>query len=405
MGKIDDLILAKDVISSNEELKKKIKKYNEITDRKDSLQEKLSELNDRIDMFEYSEGTESDLYQEVSETEESIEELDEELKKIGDVEVLQSKYEQQENKVLETTGASSTSEFYELEEKFLENLIFNEDIANVGESPEEYFKKLIQLYGEEELAHYSRYAPVYKENDPDNIYENYYDEYEESYEDNLEESYEEDFDGLEIHEKLANDDSTVYFAYPHTLHDFIQGKEDQLVGIASTQSLKTALLASKLRTIDEVDMDVSAAINEYSEETYKYGKNYCYNDEYGIPDTRGTLLNLAVLPILEDRNFYMYLVKHIDETQLPIKNLVAYIDPEFINEQFINDLKKARETKTYEYQNEETNNRRDESIDGELIAWLEGKEKTLTSLEKEEKKISEEEQLIDMQKDGQNKGE
>ena len=192
---------------------------------------------------------------------------------------------------------------------------------------------------------------------------------------------------------------------PHTLHDFIQGKEDQLVGIASTQPLKTALLASKLRTIDEVDMDVSAAINEYSEETYKYGKNYCYNDEYGIPDTRGTLLNLAVLPILEDRNFYMYLVKHIDETQLPIKNLVAYIDPEFINEQFINDLKKARETKTYEYQNEETNNRRDESIDGELIAWLEGKEKTLTSLEKEEKKISEAEQLIDMQKDGQNKGE
>lgn len=405
MGKIDDLILAKDVISSNEELKKKIKKYNEITDRKDSLQEKLSELNVRIDMFEYSEGTESDLYQEVSEIEESIEELDEELKKIGDIEVLQSQYEQQENKVLETTGASSTFEFYELEEKFLENLIFNEDIANVGESPEEYFKKLIQLYGEEELAYYSMYAPAYKENDPDNIYAYYYDEYEESYEDDLEESYEEDFDVFGTHEKLADDDSTMHFAYPHTLHDFIQGKEDQLIGIATTKPLKTALLVSKLRTIDDVDWDVRDVLNDYSEEAYKYGKNYWLNDESGIIDTENTLLNLAILPILEDRNFYMYLVKNTDETQLTIESLVLYIDPELVNEQFINDLKNVRETKIYEYQNEEINNRRDESIEGELLSWLEGKEKTLTSLEKEEEKISEAEQLIDMQKDGQNKGE
>ena len=323
----------------------------------------------------------------------------------------------EKEKVFEEHGIHSEVEFEELKEKFLENLIFNENIANMGENASEYFQKLIQLYGEKELADYGKTEPLYKDNDPYNMYSDY-EEYEESYDED-EGKYEDDFyfrDGIssekeendyDIEEYEANDDSEIHVSYVHTLYDFVTGKEDELINVASTKHLKAALLASKLRTLNELDVgSIFETFIEYSEELSKYGKldKMCYTDEYGLVDEKATLFDFANLPILNDKNFYMYLVKNNDETLISIDKLLEYLDPEIVNEQFINNLKKARETKKYEYQNDETNSKSEENINDELLAWHEGKEKTLASLEQEEKKISEAEALIEQQNKGQNIG-
>ena len=118
-------------------------------------------------------------------------------------------------------------------------------------------------------------------------------------------------------------------------------------------------------------------------------------------------INLLVFCTISKRIFASVDIQNVKKTMIAEVGSIKPKDLEYEGYQIVSSNINFNRSGDYQvvYRNEETNNRRDESIDGELRAWLEGKEKTLTSLEKEEKKISEAEQLIDMQKDGQNKGE
>ena len=111
MRKIDDLIEVKKAISVNEDLEKKIKRCYEIESEIDSIRkEKLDDLYDKIDNFEYVESSYDYLQDEVIELEESIEKLEEELKGLGGIEFLQNQYEQQDaelDEMLESIGIGS----------------------------------------------------------------------------------------------------------------------------------------------------------------------------------------------------------------------------------------------------------------------------------------------------------
>lgn len=359
MSKIDDLIEVKKAISVNEDLEKKIKRYYEIESEIDSIH-----------------------------NEESIEKLKDELKGIGGIELLQTQYEQQDaelDEMLESIGIGSKYEFDFEKRKYLEYLVSTEYISTIGEKPDTFFEKLIELYGEKELANFSYTG-----------YEEYFpSEYEED----------EDYEDYEDYDSYQSDEEGSY--YTHRISDFVSGDEDKIIGLVSDPTLREVLLASKLEFIDGNGRgDVIQYIQEYVDGATKKGHNHndmVFLDKYGGIDIEETLANFSILPISKDKNFYLYLAKHLDEMKLPSETLLKYINPDMIDEKFTKTYNEVVNSRKYEYTDEFSSSPKITSRK-DLIEWLEGKEKELSVLEKEEKTISETEALIDQQKDGQDIG-
>ena len=387
MSKIDDLIEVKKAISVNEDLEKKIKRYYEIESEIDSIRkEKLDDLYDKIDNFEYVESSYDYLQDEVIELEESIEKLEEELKGLGGIEFLQNQYEQQDaelDEMLESIGIGSKYEFDFEKRKYLEGLVSTEYISEIGEKPDTFFRKLIELYGEKELADFS-YTYGGEEDFPSEYEEDFPSEYEE-------------------HDNYQSDAEESYYTYH--ISDFVSGDEDEIIGVVSNPTLREVLLASKLKFIDGNDRgDVTQYIQEYVEGAIKKGHNdMAFLDEYGGIDIEETLANFSNLPISKDKNFYLYLAKHLDEMNLSSETLLKYIDPDMVDENFTMTYNNVVNSRKYEYTDEFSYSHKITSSK-DLVEWLEGKDKELSILEKEEKTISEAEALIEQQKDGQDIG-
>lgn len=381
MSQIDDLITVKNAIITNDDLEKKIRRCYEIESRLDQLQAELDEIYDKLDNFEYPEYSEEYLQARSFELEESIEKLKKELDELGGVKLLQAQYEQQDtelDEMLESIGIDSKYEFDDKTRKYLESLVSTEHISTIGEAPEHFLKKLIELYGEKELAHFT-----YTVGEMEMLYDSEHeDEYEEDY------------------------DSNSHYIY-YTISDFVSGDEDKIIGLVSDTTLRKVLLASKLKFMNTNGIgDVAQYIREYANGASEHGHNdVVFLDEYGDVDIEDTLANFSILSISKDKNFYLYLAKYLDEMQLSFETLLDYIDPDMVDQEFglaladvINTKQQYGYLDNFSYSPKTSTNRA-------LIEWLEGKEEELSALEKEQKTISEAEALIDQQKEGQDIGE
>ena len=382
MGKIDDLIAVKNAIITNDGLEQNINRCYKIKSKIDSLQEDLDYLYDKLDNLEYPEYLGDRLQAETIELEESIEKLKKELDELGGVEFLQSQYEQQDaelDEMLETIGVGSKYDFDHEKRKYLESLVSTEYISTIGEEPDAFFKKLIELYGEKELADFS-YTYGYEED--------FTAEYEEEQED---------------YDNYQSDVEEPHHTYQ--ISDFVSGDEDKIIGLVTDTTLREVLLASKLKFMNTNGIgDVSQYIQEYIDGAGEHGHNdIAFLDEYGGVDLETTLANFSKLPISKDKNFYLYLAKHLDEMQLPFETLLEYIDRDMIDEDFSMAYSEVAHNKTFEYIDQFSYTPK-KITDRALIEWLEGKDKELSALEKEEKTISEAEALIDKQKEGQDIG-
>lgn len=353
MGKLDDLIAIRNAINVNDELEQRIKRYYENESSLDAKQK-------------------------------------EELNELGGIEFLQSQYEQQDAKLdemFESIGVGSKYEFEDEKRKYLETLVSKEHISTIGEEPEDFFKKLIELYGEKELTNFT-FAGEEKEWMPEN--EDY----------GIEMSYE-DY-GIEMSYDYENEDD-LYNNYTYRISDFVSGNEDKIIGLVSDTTLREVLLASKLEFMNTNDIgNVDQYIREYANGANEHGHNAVFLDEYGDVDIEDTLACFSNLPISKDKNFYLYLAKYLDEMEVPFETLLDYIEPNMIDDEFGLELAEVSNTKQYEYQDEFSY---ELPVKQTLLTWLKSKEDELSSLEKEEKTISEAEALIDKQKEGQDKGE
>ena len=212
-------------------------------------------------------------------------------------------------------------DFYEYKTQFLNQLVSTQHIRDVGEDPKEFFKKLIELYGEDELADFG--------------YREYYDE--------VADFETEDYD---IEDYDIDDNSRLF-----TISDFVFGEEDELIELISDEDLRKELLASKLEYLYKNGVDIARYIQEYVDAAAKHDiSNLVYLDEYEEVDLEATLSDFASLPISQDRNFYLYLVKHLDEMGVNFETLLYYIDPNMIDEEFGTALAQVKNTKQYEYQ-------------------------------------------------------
>ena len=217
----------------------------------------------------------------------------------------------------------SLFDFYEYKTRFLNQLVSTQHIRDVGEEPKEFFKKLIELYGEDELADFG------------------YREYSDEVADFETEEYIEDYDIYDI------DNNSRLF----TISDFVFGEEDELIELISDEDLRKELLASKLEYLYKNGVDIARYIQEYVDAAAKHDiSNLVYIDEYEELDLEATLSDFASLPISQDRNFYLYLVKHLDEMGVNFETLLDYIDPNMIDEEFGTVLAQVKNTKQYEYQ-------------------------------------------------------
>ena len=213
----------------------------------------------------------------------------------------------------------SLFDFYEYKTQFLNQLVSTQHIRDVGEEPKEFFKKLIELYGEDELADFG--------------YREYYD-------------YIDDFETKEYIEDYDIDTNSRLF----TISDFVFGEEDKVIELISDEDLRKELLASKLEYLYKNGVDIAKYIQEYVDAAAKHDiSNLVYLDEYEEVDLEATLSDFASLPISQDRNFYLYLVKHLDEMGVNFETLLDYIDPNMIDEEFGTALAQVNNTKQYEY--------------------------------------------------------
>lgn len=327
---------------------------------------------------------------------------------------------------------------------YLEHLVSELHITEMGEEPAVFFKKLIELYGEEYLSEF-RY--VYRE---ELEYPRYYDvedmklwirerfRQEEVFggEPSIEEIYErfqgvtreelyEALDGFltkeEIDEEIEKENLDVMdtgdITWTYTIFRFINGSEDEVIDLVSDKKLRENLLASKLMSIyRDNDSGIYYAVREcfyeYVDALTKNGQatrsklDYDFDilstgyvmdgmlhwDDYGHAEFEDTLAEFSMWGISKDRNFYLYLAKHLDEEQLPLETFIKYIDPDMIDEEFIQELVGARNSKQYEYQDRFA---KPPQIRKAMEAGLNEKEETLKKLEDEAKEISEAETLIE----------
>lgn len=380
MSQMDDLInliTVKNAITASDDLEQKIRRCYEIERKIDSLQEELDEIYDQLDNFEYPEYSEEYLQSESFELEESIEKLKKELDELGGAELLQAQYEQQDTELeelLKSIGIDSKYEFEDKKRKYLGSLVSTEYISTIGEDPEDFFKKLIELYGEKELADFT-----YAGEEMEMLYDS---------------DYEEDYDNSISH-------------YTYRISDFVSGDEDKIIGLVSDTTLREVLLASKLKFMNTNGIgDVAQYIREYVNGASEHGHNdVVFLDEYGDVDIEDILANFSILPISKDKNFYLYLAKYLDEMQLSFETLLDYIDPDMVDQEFGLTLANVINSKQQYGYSDDFSYSSKTSTDRALIEWLEGKEEELSALEKEQKTISEAEALIDQQKEGQDIGE
>lgn len=384
MSQIDDLITVKNAITTNNELQQKIDSYHEIESEIDSVKAALYEEEDLIELYEYN-GDEADdyLYADVDDFDDTIAELGKELEELGDIEVLKAQYEQQDtelDEMLKSIGIDSKYEFGDKKRKYLETLVSTEHISTMGEEPEDFFKKLIELYGEKELAAFTY-----------TVEEMLYDS---EYEDEYGDEYEEDYDN-------ANSN------YTYRISNFVSGDENKIIGLVSDTTLREVLLASKLKFMITNDIgDVVQYIQEYVDGASEHGhNNVAFLDEYGGVDIETTLANFSILPISKDKNFYLYLAKYLDEMELSFETLLDYIDPDMVDQDFGITLTDVLNTKQQYGYFDDFSYSPKTPTDRALIEWLEVKEEELSALEKEQKTILEAEALIDQQKEGQDIGE
>lgn len=252
------------------------------------------------------------------------------------------------NQELESFKGAEYISFYNFngyKRQFLEQLISEQHISKVEEDPQTFFKKLIELYGEKELAlfNYTIESPYYGYGENDLDEDDYDDNY---YDSNL--GYEDDFDDdYDIEDKVHVD---VY-----RLHDFIWGKEDEIIGDVSSVELRKTILASKLMTLMDNGPYIEGYIQQYADEAVINGKQadsiLCL-DEYGFVDFESTLINFDRLPISDDGNFYLCLATHLEEMGLSFEDFNKYISPDYFGDRFSSELAKASNTRRFTYQND-----------------------------------------------------
>jgi len=262
----------------------------------------------------------------------------------------------------------------------LSQIISEQHIRDI-EDPKKFFKKLIDLYGEEGLARF--YHDEYSSEDLDNI----------SYNDETEE--------------YEYDSNTSFPSKTYTISDFIAGEEDKIIELITDETLRRKLLESKLKFMNvNSTADITQHIQEYVDGAIEHGhNNVAYLDEHGMVNIESTLANFENLPISKDKNFYAYLATHLDEMNLPFETFLEYVDPDMIDDAFGPDLCAAKNTLQYQYKDEYAY--KEPPLNPELLAWLEDKNDKLTSLETEAKTLSETEALREELegKKGQNIGE
>ncbi|MCL2382999.1 MAG: hypothetical protein FWC79_02315 [Oscillospiraceae bacterium] len=180
--------------------------------------------------------------------------------------------------------------FIDAKDDFLSKLIRDHHIGE-EENPQQMFKKLLELYGENHLAnHIERIS--YEE---DEDYEYGEDEEIEDHE------YDED------EEVISEDSVRIPFVY------YISGHEDELIDLVTDEDLKGKLLESRLQGIQRSD-----GLEEYFRKRFSDGKNIELHDgtyfEYNDPNVSNIIRDLHFLGILKDEEFYTVLLECKDDT-------------------------------------------------------------------------------------------
>ena len=387
MYKIDDLISVNKVITSMESLNQKIRRYYQIERELELLQEEYESVSRSLDNFEYTEESESYLQAKSIQLEENMGGLRKEMEELGSIDSLQTQHEEKSTEVDESLRSLGINDIYEFEEtkrKYLGNLLLTEHISAMVENPEAFFKKLIELYGEKNLAQFT-----YLGEETEML-----DDFEDEHEYEEDEGYEEDYDDFNFH-------------YPCKISNFIFGEEDKIIGSVSDTTLRETILASKLEFMNSNGIgDISQYMQEYVDGVKGHTHNeVAFLDEFGNIDIEDTLANFSMLPISKDKNFYLYLAKYLDEMQLPFETFLQYINPDMLDQEFRLALTDVANTKQVHGYLGNVSDLSQIETDKALLEWLEGKNERLSALENEQKIIVDAKKLIERQNDGQNKGE
>ena len=257
----------------------------------------------------------------------------------------------------------------DVKRKFLGELISQSHISEMSEEPRAFFSKLIRLFGEDELADFSYVIGV----------------------DGNELGYE------ELEEEYDNDESKEPFWKKH-ISDFVYGEEDTIIGLVRTDKLRTALLGSKLMFIHtNGEGNTYECFDEYVEKAKEYNTYDCaYFDDFGYIDYEDTLNNFGMLPISDDKNFYLYLLKH---KLIPSETLMQYIKKPLLKDaDFVLDMQTVASTGEFSYNP-------DYAYSPDIFKALAQKRATRNNLEIEAERLGEAEALVDKQQKGQGKGE
>lgn len=283
----------------------------------------------------------------------------------GLIDTKQQEYEQSEFEFIEFAKSEgytivSNADFaLDVKPEFIKKAFLEHHITDLGANSRETFEKLVKLYGEDYLS--NLVVSEYEKN--------------------------------EYADKEYADEDVV--EYKRTIEDFISGEEDRLIGLVNNDILRRKVLASKLQRLDSYEtVDIRQYIQEYVEEASSNGvKNSVFEDEFGYVDFDDTMANFSMLPISNDKNFYLFLAKYLKEMNIPLETYVDYIPQEFIDDKFGSELANVVNTGEYSYQMEfaETSER---PVSPELLAWLEEKEDELSAEEKTKKTIDETKALL-----------
>lgn len=402
--KIDDLIKYKKVYKQAENLRTQL--YNAIEGQEEYLQKLVAD----------AEKEEEQLSSQI------LDKIDKQFKALGIS-------ERKRNEILE---------YYvdEYDEIFLSDLVWRNHIKEMEYSPKEYFKKMIELYGERRLLDgvsdykfletreallddigHELEVDAYSDEEDGLVVDYYYDDEE----GDIRHYVDEDVHYETIYENYTTCDATI----------FVSGMEDEVIGIVNDDQLKNKLFSQKLIAIANYDLDyndvedIQEYVAEYVESAIKNDASILYQiDEDFFYDGYGgeTKLEKKLFdeyfgsPMLYDGNFYLFMAKHLDKLGCSPETFIEYIPKGLINDEFIETLNNVINTKQYEYddkfgyhpltQTEKENKRR---FDKPKYFWIDLKKRELelSALEKEEKTISEAEELINIQneKNGQNIGE
>lgn len=214
-----------------------------------------------------------------------------------------------------------------------------------------------------------------------------YEELEEEYDDDMEFDDEIEYD---------NDDSKEP-SWKKRISDFVYGEEDTIIGLVRTDKLRTALLGSKLMFIhSNGEGNTYECFDEYVEKAKEYNTYDCaYFDDLGYIDYEDTLNNFGMLPISDDKNFYLYLLKH---KLIPSETLMQYIKKPLLKADFLKEMRSVETIGEFSYNP-------DYAYSPDFFKALGQKKATRNSLEIEAEKIGEAEALVDKQQKGQGKGE